>query len=317
MDHKTVVRFASLFWGRTDVWYEDTSRATWGHVNLKLFHEHLLGLRMIGTYPITDEGLVKWGCIDIDDGDLAKAITVQASWQEYGIISWIERSKSKGYHVWVFSDWIPAETMRRAGLLILWDSYMDPKTEVNPKQYQLWTEPRPKNSPSWVTHGIGNTVRLPYSPMATEGRMVVVSATGLSRPRLAPLALIPFLDVAEASRAPHRRLRAVADRHRALEAHQAHIRASRVNDSNSSGIIGPKGPFQRQDAWDILEGTKTFDSMRDNQFYTLIQLMHSDRVGYDYGQAEAACRRIYERQLTNHADFSWKQVEDKLRRTYS
>lgn len=310
MHLQTVIRFSSLFWGRTDVWYEDTTRATWGHVNLNLFREHLTGARMIGTYPITDEGLVKWGCIDIDDGDLAKAVTVQSSWQEYGINSWIERSKSKGYHVWVFpEDWCPAETMRRAGLLILWDSYLDPKTEVNPKQFQLWTEPRPRNAPNHIKHGIGNTVRLPYSPMADPGRMVVLGA------RLRPLSLEAFTSVAGATMASLSRLRAVAERQRELEAHQAHIRAARPAHLES-GIKGPSGPFQRQEAWDILEGTATFSTMRDNQFYTLINLMKSDRVGYDYGQAEATCRRIYSRQLTDHTDFPWKQVEDKLRRAY-
>jgi hypothetical protein len=67
-----------------------------------------------------------------------------------GIVSYVERSRSKGYHVWVFAeDRVPAEDMRRA-LLVVHQVADYPAREVNPKQSDV------------SAHKVGNYVRLPY-----------------------------------------------------------------------------------------------------------------------------------------------------------
>lgn len=133
--------------------------------------EHLMfgGDKAIGIYPLvcyqqrdTDQGLavdwrVHWGCVDFDEGD-------EASWvhaknlvrvlSKVGVAGWIERSRSKGYHVWVFAErgeWVPAATVRR-GLLVACQIAGAPTKEINPKAEGH------EDPPSFL----GNYVRLPY-----------------------------------------------------------------------------------------------------------------------------------------------------------
>jgi hypothetical protein len=62
----------------------------------------------------------------------------------------VERSRSKGYHVWVFADSpVTAEDMRRM-LLVAHQVADYPAREVNPKQSDV------------SVHKVGNYVRLPY-----------------------------------------------------------------------------------------------------------------------------------------------------------
>ena len=118
--------------------------------------DHLTGASPpIGVYPMVSNE-VKWGCVDFDEGDeesLVHARNLQNILFAVGITSWIERSRSKGYHVWVFAtEWVDAVTMRHA----LWwaaDTVGAPTREVNPKQTEL------------LDGQLGNYVRLPYPGM--------------------------------------------------------------------------------------------------------------------------------------------------------
>ncbi len=96
---------------------------------------------------------VHWGCIDFDEGDeesWVHAKNVHLVLQTFGITAWIERSRSKGYHVWVFlQDWTDAGLVRRA-LLAACQIVEAPTKEINPKQEEL------------AQGQLGNYVRLPY-----------------------------------------------------------------------------------------------------------------------------------------------------------
>jgi len=139
---------------RTDRWWK-----------LKL-EGHLDGSgEPIGVYPLvaaaadapaseSEHPLVtKWGCIDWDQGyeeSWPDALNTHNILRAFDITSWIERSRSKGWHLWVFADqWIPAETMRNA-LMAACQLVGAPTKEVNPKQTTL------------KPGGLGNYVRLPY-----------------------------------------------------------------------------------------------------------------------------------------------------------
>ena len=110
----------------------------------------------VGVYPmswIDYEWHVHWGCVDWDEGyeqSWPDAINTHNALKAFGITSWIERSRSKGWHLWVFANrWVPAEVMRNA--LIAACQIVDaPIKEVNPKQTSL------------SVGGVGNYVRLPY-----------------------------------------------------------------------------------------------------------------------------------------------------------
>lgn len=135
---------------------------------------------------------VRWGCIDFDEGEeesWVHARNVNLCLREFGITSWIERSRSKGYHVWVFlQEWLPARLVREA-LLAACQVVDAPTKEINPKSIEL------------AADQLGNYVRAPYpgalmedSPFPTDRRTMVAPADGSSIP------LERFVEQALASR---------------------------------------------------------------------------------------------------------------------
>lgn len=151
---------------------------------------------------------VRWGMVDYDEGDevsLRHALQLRDALRVTGITGWVERSKSKGFHVWVFAiDYVPAADMRNA-LLWVSDAVGTPTKEVNPKQYELNEDQ------------LGNYARLPYpgfGAMATamppklERRVVLHPATGL------PMSLADFTKQAMATRVSEARLAELAARYK-------------------------------------------------------------------------------------------------------
>lgn len=147
-----VTDFAELFAGRTDAYGTNEGGCVRLPVTRDQFEMHLSGEVPIGIYPLVTSGSlapqVRWGCTDIDVEDLTAAVNLRSALRVLGLTSWVERSRSKGYHVWVFAQtWVPALDMRQALLLAHQLIELHPK-EVNPKQ----------------VGGVelGNYVRLPY-----------------------------------------------------------------------------------------------------------------------------------------------------------
>jgi hypothetical protein len=138
---------------------------------------------------------VRWGCTDIDNKadpescwplarNLVKALAA------LGLAAHVERTKGKGYHVWVFaSDWVPAIVMRRALLAAHQVAGVAP-TEVNPKQVDT----------TGIKAGLGNYVNLPYAADREAGRRCVVDDSGFEVP------LDDFLEAAYANLASFDRL---------------------------------------------------------------------------------------------------------------
>lgn len=184
--------FVELFRGRSDahgaVHGECIKRAL-THAD---WESHLIGNGSLGIYPLVprdhlesdDEALIqkwedacgvglgqwwcRWGCTDIDVGYEAgwpMAQDLVAALSMLGITAWVERTKGKGWHVWVFAQqWTPAEVMRRA-LLAAHQVADVPTTEVNPKQVD----------PSNLKAGLGNYVNIPYAAsFAADGKRVMV-----------------------------------------------------------------------------------------------------------------------------------------------
>ena len=159
-----------LFDGRHDCWFdsyllalvwaiEDAPDADWTIA----FNAHAEGHGDIGVYPRRDDGLCKWGCVDIDTGDFSEALEVWRRLTDAGIGAWIEASGSwkdlnkRGYHVWVFSsDWIEATHMRAILVEVVHAAGLPEKTEINPKQVTA------------TSKGVGNCVRLPYGKRSRE-----------------------------------------------------------------------------------------------------------------------------------------------------
>jgi hypothetical protein len=145
-------QFITLFRGRGDCYGSDEGGCVRAPLDRDVFQAHLEGVRGIGVYPAVpgNPSFCVWGCSDIDVEDLGAARLLQRTLKAAGIGSWVERSRSKGYHVWVFaSGRVSAEDMRR--MLLAAHQVADyPAREVNPKQSDV------------SVHKVGNYVRLPY-----------------------------------------------------------------------------------------------------------------------------------------------------------
>lgn len=155
MANDTIVdaRFASLFRGRTDAYGSEEGGCVKQSVTVELFTNHLNGGAPIGIYPLyqsRNQWMCVWGCTDIDVDDINAAVSIRDALAAAGITSFVERSRSKGYHVWVFaSEPVAASAMRRM-LLCAHQVAEYPAREVNPKQETL------------ADGQYGNYVRLPY-----------------------------------------------------------------------------------------------------------------------------------------------------------
>lgn len=152
MENQIVDSFVTLFRGRGDCYGSEEGGCVRKPLDRTVFANHLQGIAGIGVYPAVPAStpFCVWGCSDIDFEDLGAARLLQRTLEMAGIVSHVERSRSKGYHVWVFvSEPVPAETMRRA-LLVVHQVADYPAREVNPKQSDV------------SIHKVGNYVRLPY-----------------------------------------------------------------------------------------------------------------------------------------------------------
>jgi hypothetical protein len=160
------VKFEALFEGRADAYGLVQGRACREPLTPARFSEHLNGDVPIGVYPMVND-MTHWGCSDIDQGVdmLVLATNLVAALDVLGIASYIERSKGKGYHVWVFLGddvWIAAADMRRA-ILVAHQLAGVPPREVNPKQESLRADQ------------LGNYVNLPFPRGYMEvGRRVIL-----------------------------------------------------------------------------------------------------------------------------------------------
>ena len=181
----TVEQFSELFRGNTIARDNDWGFRPWenpaggyypasGESLHTAVQDHLsVSDTAIGVYPVfssqsADSGstvhCVWWGCVDWDQGDTDSWIhakNTQRVLDQLDVPSWIERSRSKGYHLWVFFSETMFAIEIREGLIGACNVVDAPITEVNPKQIALGGK------------GIGNGVRLPYPHGYTQRNVVI------------------------------------------------------------------------------------------------------------------------------------------------
>lgn len=193
MNDDTVKAFAALFAGRADVngrlakggkGYQDKRPVT-----LAVYRAHLEGRSYpdssLGIYPLRDDNTVWWVCGDLDLGDEASAWRVVGALDRLGVRGYVEVSKSKGHHVWVFfaaptpayaARRLMARARREAGVAF---------GEIFPKQDEVTVE-----AP------YGNFVHLPYCGHPDAAGRYVIDREGRG------LTLDQFLARVERSECP-------------------------------------------------------------------------------------------------------------------
>jgi hypothetical protein len=150
--------YISLFRGRGDVYGHNEGRCVKEQLTNEVFQKHLSGEAPIGIYPMVphaEQFYVAWGCVDFDTADADQnAVKLHDALMEAGIVSWIEKSRSKGFHVWIFAEQAVLAKDMRNMLIVASHVAETPTTEVNPKQTTL------------KAGQYGNYVRLPYPNVA-------------------------------------------------------------------------------------------------------------------------------------------------------
>jgi hypothetical protein len=278
-----------------------------------VFRKHLFGRRPIGVYPTVGEHVL-WSCIDLDyvytEDD---AWMVWAKWLELGsVVSWVETSKSKGYHIWVFfEDWVEAGIARDAGLAVIQECGLPGKIEVNPKQ----TVANDADTPPETRTGWGNCVRLPYPGWGSNpGRNTMLDSNG------APLGLAEFLaEELSTSRATEEQALQVAS----FLKPPLPSMASRLADIGTgpgstypARTGGRPGSLSDSDCARIYRGEMDIRlGSRDNQLWSLANYLRG--IGLDQGQAEQAMAEAWTRMENPGNDFiSEAAAMAKIRRVY-
>ena len=137
-----IALFRQCFAGREDVYgtYDLSTGKVWqvkGRVTRDVIYAHLKGKQPLGIYPLVKDR-IRFLAMDLDHDDPMIARDCVVAARHYGIPAYVERSKSKGFHVWVFFQpkSVSARKARAVARLILED-IESPDTEIFPKQDAL------------------------------------------------------------------------------------------------------------------------------------------------------------------------------------
>lgn len=169
--------FRSLFTGLNNVYgtYDPKTGRVHQVKNLvsdDVIRRHLMGRQPYGVYLLVKDH-IRAIVVDFDTDDLLKPVQYVQRAGEYGITSYIERSKSKGYHVWVFFEGVGV-LAAKARLVVqhLLAKIGMPETEVFPKQDILDHR---------VTYG--NFINAPlFGGLVAKGRTVFVDPATPTKP---------------------------------------------------------------------------------------------------------------------------------------
>ena len=298
MREDTIIKFARLFEGRRDAYGHEEGRAelAQGETYEDRVNAHLNGNRPMGVYPLMytePEGwIVNWGCVDFDEGDEASWIhanNLHMVLNELEVTSHIERSRSKGYHVWVFAaESVPAHVMRRA-LLGATQISKGPLKEINPKSEGFWLPRESADTPLKAdTDRIGNYVRLPYPHGYGERRVMCEPLTGNT------IGLEEFVDYAHACRTSRSELSQLVNLYKE-PARPTPIRVFTPSDSNVPAMERISGLTYTVFQNGPLEGMD-----RSATLWRLSKLMYTDGLTPD----EA-------RDLLYDADSRWGKYTDR------
>lgn len=287
-----LTQFTALFRGRTDAWgHGEDARSIKHPVTPAVWWGHLYGDRPIGIYNMLPNATCWWSAIDLDAEDLEPVHDVVKAYRLFGAHPYVERSRAKGWHVWVFHDRpMPIALARHAGQGVLAVLDLPPLTEVYPKQERLDPE-KP----------YGNYLRLPYC-RREDGihRRIVVDGEALS--------LAEFLStVQRTGQEPLERLAALAPAPIVRTA----SKAAAAIEAAMGGIPGGLASRQRISA--VAAGTaRLAEGERDTGFYTLAKFLHG--IGKTEAEAEEIVLRVHAHQMDGH--FAQSAALDKVRRAY-
>lgn len=154
-----------LFVNRSDTYSEQSPKGTYSRIEESIteqtLQDHLDGKKTIGIYQLNQESKIKWICFDFD-GDkleeqeqLAKNLYLKLKHTHKAETILMEFSGKKGYHIWVFTEPIDAQSAK------IWAeeaSESEHPHEIFPKQTSIEKEK------------FGNLVKLPLGIHQVTGK---------------------------------------------------------------------------------------------------------------------------------------------------
>lgn len=176
-DTEKIELFQQLLKGRNDAYGSGAGMCIKENVTNEVIKAHLTGKKRIGRYPLSPDIMdgtgTWWVAVDIDDDDIELAIRFCEPLEHLGIPCYIERSKSKGYHVWIFFsepvEAVKTRALMRYGIEILERDTSYRIKEIFPKQNTI------KNADG--SFGFGNYINLPlYGESVKEERTVFLNS---------------------------------------------------------------------------------------------------------------------------------------------
>ncbi len=133
---------------------------------------HLKGIKPYGFYPLTGN-LTRVGVIDFDNDDPELPINFIDRAIHYEIYAYLEKSKSKGYHVWMFfsNKGVSARKVRIVIKYIL-EEIKSPDTEIFPKQNVIYEN-----------GSFGNFINAPlFGKLVPEGKTLFIRHDATLKP---------------------------------------------------------------------------------------------------------------------------------------
>lgn len=179
--------FKSVFRGRRDAYGAGKGQCVNAELTDSVILRHLAGVKRIGQYPLSPEILdgsgTFWAVVDMDADNLNAAIEVVANLHALGISGYLERSKSKGYHIWTFFREAVDAKAARALMHYALDGNGH---EIFPKQSTIKKR---------RGYGYGNYVNLPlFGVDVKKGKTVFLASERGYKPREDQWSFLEFIE---------------------------------------------------------------------------------------------------------------------------
>lgn len=157
------------------------ARTVTAPVTDELWERHLKGEIGIGIVAVNDDGLCRWGAIDIDSYDGLDHAALEQQVKDMEVPLLVLRSKSGGAHLYLFTSEPVQARLIQQRLKECALALGQPSAEVFPKQTQIDGEA-----------GVGNWINMPYHNSVVTTRYCVFGGRALEAEE--------FLDLAESRR---------------------------------------------------------------------------------------------------------------------
>lgn len=148
----TLEQFTVLFTNKNESYLLNGNKTIKQKITQKEVSDHFMGNKRIGTFPIVNSNRTNFFVFDIDNNDKNICSSIYNQLKNDGLTPYIENSKSKGFHVWVF-----LEEESSAKYVRDYMKYVLEKNSISKNKIDLF----PKQDETNESNSYGNAINLP------------------------------------------------------------------------------------------------------------------------------------------------------------